>query len=98
MIRVVDMLNVMNTRDGNGEFVPFGEITWVTCHKTNNTGGEKISLSNAVLYGGGKSNAKKYNPEHFAHYTRNIRAADGNRPMKLHVLLIIRFNGAKVIL
>jgi hypothetical protein len=98
MIRVAEMLNLMNTRDGNGEFVPFSEITWVTCHKTNNTGGEKISLSNAVLYGGGKSSTKKYNPEHFDNYTRNIRAADGNRIMKLHVLLITRFNGARVIL
>jgi hypothetical protein len=98
MIRVPDMLNVMNQRDGNGEFIPFGEITWVTCNKANNTGGEKISLSNAVLNGNGNSKAEKYNPDHFANYTRNIRAADGNRIMKLHVLLITRFNGAKVIL
>ncbi|RQO65114.1 hypothetical protein DBR40_24725 [Pedobacter sp. KBW01] len=92
------MLNVMNQRDGNGNFIPFGSITWVKCNLKDNTGGEKITLANAVLEGSGKSNSSKKNPNHFENYTRNIRAFDGDRIMKIHVLLITRFNGDKVIL
>ena len=92
------MLNVMNQRDGNGDFIPFGPITWVTCDLKRNTGGEKITLERAVLCSGGKSSAEKYNPNHFDNYTRNIRAADGDRMMKIHVPLVTRFNDAKVIL
>jgi hypothetical protein len=97
MIRVPDMLNVMNQRDGNGDYIPFS-LTWVTCNKKQHTGGEKITLDRAVLCSGGKSSAEKYNPDHFENYTRNIRAAGADRIMKIHVLLVTRFNGAKITL
>jgi hypothetical protein len=97
MIRVADMLNVMNQRDGNGDFVPFS-LTWVSCNQQKNTGGEKISLTKAVLEGSGKSKSAKRNPNHHENYTRNIRAFDGDRIMKVHVLLITRFNDDKIIL
>ena len=98
MIRQADMLNVMNQRDGNGDFVPFGQITYVKLDNRRNTGGEKVTLENAVLHGNGKSKSTAKNPNHFENYTRNIKAAGGDRIMKIHVPLITRFNGLKVIL
>lgn len=97
MIRIPDMLNVMQQRDGNGDYIPFGPITWVTCDSKRNTGGEKITLERAVLVGGPSKSDRKYNPKHFENYTRNIRAADGDRLMKIHVLLVTRFMGFKTI-
>lgn len=98
MIKIPDMLNVMNQRDGNGDFIPFGQITWVTCSQSRNTGGEKITLESAVLVGGPSSKDYKYNPNHHANYTRNIRATDSDRIMKINVLLVTRFMGLKTIL
>jgi hypothetical protein len=97
MIRVSDMLNVMNQRDGNSDFIPFS-ITWVSCNLKQNTGGEKITLAKAVLKGSGKSKSAKRNPNHYENYTRNIVAFGGDRIMKVHVLLITRFNDDKIIL
>ena len=98
MIRIPDMLNVMSQRDANGDFIPFGSITWVTNSQSRNTGGEKITLENAVLVGQPSKNDHKYNPRHHANYTRNIRAVDGNRIMKIKVLLVTRFMGLKTTL
>lgn len=95
---MADMLKVMNQRDGRGEFIPFGPITWVTCSLQTNEGGEKITLEKAVLVGNSKSNSKKRNPNHFENYTRNIRAFDGDRIMKVHIPLVTRFNNDKVTL
>ena len=92
------MLNVMHQRDGNGDHIPFGPITWVTHDSKRNSGGEKITLEKAVLVGGPSKSDRKYNPNHFDNYTRNIRSADGDRIMKIHVLLVTRFMGLKTIL
>jgi len=92
------MLNVMNQRDGNGEFVPFGSITFVKLDNRRNTGGEKVTLENAVLQGNGRSKSTTKNPNHFENYTRNIKSVDGDRIIKIHVPLVTRFNGYKVIL
>lgn len=97
-IRMADMLNVMNQRDGNGDFIPFGPITWVKLDIKRNLGGEKVTLDSAVLQGSGKSNSTKRNPNHIENYTRNIKATDGDRIMKIHVPLITRFMKMKVIL
>jgi len=70
----------------------------VTNNKKLNTGGEKITLTSAQLVGGPKSKAEKSNPNHYTHYTRNIKATEGDRIIKIHVLLITRFNQDKVIL
>ncbi len=98
MIKIPDMLNVMNQRDGNGDFIPFGPITWVTNNKKLNTGGEKITLESAVLVGNVSQGDHKYNPNHFDNYTGNIRATDGDRIMKIHILLVTRFMDLKTIL
>lgn len=97
MIRVADMLTQMNEWEKSGERVPFS-ITWVTCNLKNNTGGEKITLEKAVIVGGGKSKSGLKNPNHYENYTRNIRALEGDRIMKIHVLHITRFNGMRIIL
>lgn len=88
----------MNQRDGNGDFIPFGPITWVTNSQSRNTGGEKITLESAVLVGNTSSRDYKYNPNHHANYTRNIRSANGDRIMKIKPLLVTRFMGLKTII
>lgn len=97
MIRVPDMLAQMNEWEKSGERVPFS-IEFVTCDLKQGTGGEKIKLDQAVLVGSSKSKSEQRNPNHFENYTRNIRAKDGDYIMKLHVLLITRFNGMSIIL
>lgn len=97
MIRVADMLRMMNEWESSGNRVPFS-ITWVTCNMKQNTGGEKITLDRAVLVGSGVSKSRDRNPNHFENYTRNIKSAEGDRIMKIHVLHITQFNGKKIIL
>jgi hypothetical protein len=97
MIRVADMLKQMLMKTSDGEFIPF-RITFVKCDLKRNTGGQKVSLASSVLEGGPSSKDKPRNPNHHRNYTRNIRAAEGDRIMKIHVLLVTQFNGAKVIL
>lgn len=95
MIRVPDMLSEMLKRDEKGEFVPF-EIEFVTCNLKNNTGGEKIRLDRAVFYGGPSERSTRRNPNHADHFTRNIRHQDSDRIIKIHPLLVTRFNGKQV--
>lgn len=97
MIRIAEMLTIMNTWEKRGERVPFS-ITWVKCDEKQGTGGEKITLDQAVLVGNAHSKSEKRNPNHFENYTRNIRAYEGDRIMKIHIPLVTRFNGKQVIL
>lgn len=91
------MLATMNTWEKSGVRVPFS-ITWITSNEELGTGGERITLEKAVLVGSAKSKSEKRNPNHYENYTRNIRAEEGDRIMKVHVPLIRRFNGKRVIL
>lgn len=91
------MLNTMNEWESSGNRVPFS-ITFVTCNQKQGTGGEKITIDQAVLVGNSTSKSNKKNPNHYENYTRNIRALEGDRMMKVHVLLITRFNGQSIIL
>ena len=97
MIRVRDMLSQMLMKTTDGVFVPFS-VTFVTCDVKRGTGGKKITIDSAILEGGPKSNSKLRNPNHYRNYTRNIRATTGDKTIKVHALLITRFNGAKIIL
>lgn len=95
--RVVDMLKIMTEKDGAGNPIPFS-ITFVTCDMRQNTGGKKITLKSAILPGySTKINSKK-NPNHYSNYTRNILAEGGDRPIKIHALLVTEFNGTGIIL
>lgn len=91
------MLKTMAMRTSDGEPIPFS-ITFVTCDQKKNTGGEKITLAEAVLVGGGKSNSDSRNPNHFENYTRNIKSAKGDRILKIHPLLVTRFNQMQITL
>ncbi|MDX3913775.1 MAG: hypothetical protein QHC79_09565 [Pseudosphingobacterium sp.] len=95
IISVMDMLNTMAMRGQDRELIPFS-ITFVTCDLTKNKGGEKITLDEAVLVGGNKSKSEARNPNHYSNFTRNIRHLHSDRIIKIHPLLVTRFNGYKV--
>lgn len=91
------MLNTMAMRGQDRELIPFS-ITFVTCDLTKGTGGEKITLDKAVLVGGRSSRSGVRNPNHHRNYTRNIRHIESDRIIKIHALLVTRFNDYKVTL
>lgn len=95
IISVKDMLNTMVMRGEDRELIPFS-ITWVTCDEKMGVGGDKITLKEAVFVGGPSKRNSKRNPNHFENYTRNIRALEGDRIIKIHPLLVTRFNGFRV--
>lgn len=95
IISVRDMLNTMVMRGQDRELIPFS-ITFVTCDEKKDIGGDKISLDEAVFVGGPSKKPKARNPNNFQNYTRNIRALNGDRIMKIHPLLVTRFNGFRV--
>ncbi len=95
MISVKDMLWTMQLRTSDGELIPFS-IRFVTCNLKAGTGGDIIHLERAVVVGNGKSKGELRNPDHFTNYTRNIRAAEGDKIIKIHALLVIEFNDLKV--
>lgn len=82
----------MTRRDEKGELIPFS-ITFVTCNQKLNTGGEKITFDRAVYAGGASQNKKRRSPNKADHFTREIRHQDGDRLMRIHPLLVTRYNG-----
>ncbi|WP_342645006.1 hypothetical protein [Mucilaginibacter sp. CSA2-8R] len=97
LIRVADMLEIMQMRSDDGNLIPFS-ITFVTANKKEGTGGQRISYEAAVLYGFAKSNSTIRNPAHHANYTRNLVGVGTNEIRKFHPLLVEYFNGKTVIL
>lgn len=95
LIKVTDMLKTMEIRGDDGQVIPFS-ITFVTCDLKRDEGGNKITLPEAILVGGVNSSSVAKNPNHYDNYTRNIRAANGDRLIKIHPLLVTEFNGRKV--
>lgn len=91
------MLSTMQMSTSGGDLIPFS-ISFVTCNLKANTGGKIITLDKAILYGGPGSKKTKKNANHFKNYTRNIMAAEGDQIIKIHALLVIKFNGMKTIL
>ena len=85
----------MEMRGDDGCLIPFS-ITFVTCDLKKDDGGNKITLPEAILVGGACSTSKAKNPQHYDNYTRNIRAAGGDRLIKIHPLLVTQFNGWRV--
>ena len=94
-IRVVDVLKTMEMQSEDGYKIPFS-ITFVTCDLKKDEGGNKITLSEAILVGGVNSASKTKNPNHYDNYTRNIRAANGDYLIKIHPILVTRFNGRRI--
>jgi len=89
------MLKTMEMRGEDGERIPFS-ITFVTCNLKRDEGGLKIHLEQVVLLGGSSSKSRAKNPNHYENYTRNIRAVEGDRLIKIHPLLVTEFNGQKI--
>jgi len=86
---------------------PFS-VTFVTCDQERKTGGEIIKLENVILSSNEKyigrlgfeepsSNVTQFskNPSHYEHATRNVLLPNGMR-RKLHIRLLLEFNGQKV--
>lgn len=95
LIRITDMLKTMQMRGEDRQLIPFS-ITFVTCNLKMDEGGEKITIKEAILVGSGSSKSEIKNPNHFTNYTRNIRSINSDRIIKIHPLLVTRFNGQKI--
>ena len=103
----IDLVDVIKEMDS--ATTPFS-ITFTTADETRNTGGKNITIKEALV-SKPKQNPiqngptitekeipfKKYAPNHFKNRTRNIRIIPGTQVRKLHIYLIRRFNGKKVI-
>jgi hypothetical protein len=88
---------------------PFS-ITFTTANPKQKTGGKNITINQALLSKPNQTTTqnaptitekelphKKYAPNHFKNRTRNIRIIPGSEIRKVHIYLIRRFNGKKVI-
>ena len=94
-ISAKDMLETMQMRGDDREFIPFS-ITFVTADQKKGTGGKKIVLDQAIFVGGPSNKSKSRNPNHYENYTRNIRHLMSDRIITIHPLLVLYFNGMKV--
>ena len=96
-------------RMGKGERF---DIEFVTCNRKKGTGGAIRRITNCIQYGTGRSarpkpvvvgdettDAVKKSPHHFENSTRNIYSfAAGEKTIrKVHLRLITRFNGKRVL-
>lgn len=101
MIRKIDVLNLMDDFDANGNPLPFS-IKFYTIE------GEAIIIDLAVKCVGKRGNqiildkkpknAKtKKNPNHFKNSTRNIYIPQSGQIRKCNIHLITQFNGQKVV-
>lgn len=104
-IRLRDALRLMDHLDHKQQPRPFN-IAFYTADRRRNTGGEYKELFGCILskhnkqlplhmrrvdgFGGSKA------PSHYANATRNIQSPDGDIT-KVHIRLIKRFNGMKIL-
>lgn len=108
-IRLTEVLDLMDALDSNGDPIPFS-IRFVTANRKDKTGGEIITIDKAVKCVGKdkKGNpvidtrrketpdlTKPKNPNHWSNATRNLFLPNG-QIRKVHIRLIIEFNGQKV--
>ncbi|MFN3802866.1 hypothetical protein [Belliella pelovolcani] len=104
-MQLKDALRLMDRLDHKSIPVPFS-VTFYTADRRRGTGGEKKTISGAIL-----SKHNKFLPQHVRrvdgfggsrkarHYenaTRNIQSPDGEI-IKVHIRLITAFNNSKVI-
>jgi len=89
------MLKTMQLRGEDRELIPFS-ITFVTCNLKLDEGGEKITIKKAILVGSGDSKSEVKNPNHFPNYTRNIRSVNSDQIVKIHPILVTRFNKQRI--
>lgn len=91
-ITVREIVRIMAKTDRYGKPVPFS-ISFVTADEKRGTGGDVITLKEAICIGGPTKKKKIRNPHHDVNFTRNIRAVDGDRIITVHPLLVTRLNG-----
>lgn len=91
-IKMKDIVKVMSKADRFGQPVPF-DLTFVTCDEKRGTGGEKITLKDAICIGGPSTRKMIRDPHHDTNFTRNIRAREGDKIITVSILLVTRFNG-----
>jgi len=109
LIRLWDVLEIMDSVDGHGKPVRF-QLKYVTADRTKRTGGEIIELKDAckclVRTKQGKevfsvkqnfptNDRVTKDPNHWVNSTRNCLLPNGQK-RKLHIRLIIEFNNTKV--
>jgi len=94
-ISIKDMDNIMKMRGHDRELIPFS-MTFVTADLKKNEGGQKITFDEAVFVGGPSSKESRKNANHYENYTRNIRHRNSDRIVKIHLLLVLKFNGMTV--
>jgi hypothetical protein len=97
VIKVNEMLAIMNTRDEAGELIP-ATIRAITCNVKKGTGGKRITYKDVILVGGSTSNSTVRNPNHFQNFTRNIKSIRNSEIREFHPLLAEEFNGMRVVL
>lgn len=97
LIKVKEMLDVMDAKDDNGQLIPWS-MTFVTCNLKKQTGGKRITVKDCILVGGSVSNSNLRNPNHGKNYTRNFRSIHNNEIREFHPLLVETFNDMRVVL
>ena len=107
-IRLAEVLVKMDELDNKGHPIPFS-IKFVTANRKTGTGGEVIEIDKCVKCVGKKGDgtpiidtrklgqpvAPTKDPHHWANSTRNLLLPN-NQIRKIHIRLIIEFNGYKV--
>lgn len=105
-----EMINAIDGIDSNGQPVGFS-LRFVTADRKRKTGGDIIFIENGkkcvgkgkdgnVIWAapvGESSTGVKKNPHHYANSTRNVLITSSGQIRKVHIRLIIEFNGKKVI-
>jgi hypothetical protein len=108
MIRLSNVLEQMDQLDGNEKPVKF-DIKFVTADRIRKTGGEIIEIKQGCKCVGKKNGKVVFDtrkastdipkipkdPNHWVNSTRNILLPNG-LIRKVHIRLIIEFNGQKV--
>jgi hypothetical protein len=105
VILLRDALRMMDRLNHKGEPIPFS-LSFVTANRRKDTGGKIKEIKGAILskhnkalpqhvrtvdgFGGSKK------PSHYENSTRNIQAPDSSIT-KVHIRLILTFNGQKII-
>ena len=105
MIRLGEVLKQMDYLDEKNQPVKF-QMKFVTANRDKNTGGEIIEIKDACKCIGKKAgkvifdkrpapDINSKNPNHWVNSTRNVLLPNG-LIRKIHIRLIIEFNGQKV--
>lgn len=100
MIFLNDVLKAMEELDQNNNLKPFS-IEVVTADRSRRTGGEILSIENAVLTRTSKekrdSAIQTGSRNHYKNSTRNIKVLGTDQVRCIHIRLITKFNNHQVV-